>query len=589
MTELKIWAPSATSVAIEIHGKREPMHPDADGHWMLNSDDLTHGTDYAVWLDDQGPFPDPRSAWQPAGVHGPSRWIDHGIFAWSDSNWHAKPFAEAILYELHIGTFTPEGTFAAAISRLDELVELGITHIEIMPVAEFIGTRGWGYDGVDLYAPHHSYGGPDGLKQLIDACHARGVGVVLDVVYNHLGKEGNYVEKFGPYFHALFDTPWGKAVNLDGAQSEHVRRFFIDNALMWLRDYHIDGLRLDAVHTFVDQSHVHFMAQLVDEIKTLGFSLGRNFTLIAESDLNDPKVVKPATEGGWGFDAQGNEDFHHALHTLLTGENFGYYRDFGNVNDLAKVLGENFCIADRYSEHRQRLHGRSAAGIESHRFIAFAQNHDQTGNRATGERIGHLVDSGRVKLAAAVTLLSPFVPMLFQGEEWSASSPFNYFADLLDPVVIDEMRQGRRAEFATSNHDPASIPDPLDEGTFRQSQLNWEERSAKQHHEILEWYKDLIRLRKDEPDFAPGPLDSEGVECDEATGTLSFRRGRYRVVCNFSAQSQQVLCSEQDVLELVMASSSAVELFDVGEVFMPMHSVAVLENVAEMYVSSQGG
>jgi maltooligosyltrehalose trehalohydrolase len=589
MSELKIWAPAAAKVAVELKGSHVPMHADAGGWWTCRDYDLKHGTDYAIWLDGEGPFPDPRSPWQPEGVHGPSRWLDHKQFGWDDSDWQPIPLSEAIIYELHIGTFTPEGTFASAINRLDELLTLGITHIEIMPVAEFAGSRGWGYDGVDLYAPHHSYGGPLGLKQLVNACHQRKLGVILDVVYNHLGAEGNYIEKFAPYFKPDVKTPWGNAVNLDGVGSEFVRRFFIDNALMWLRDYHFDGLRLDATHAFVDQSDKHFLAQLTEEVKTMGFALGRYWFLIAESDLNDPRVVRPVTEGGWGFDAQGNEDFHHAVHTLLTGENSGYYADYGQIADLGKVLCENFCLYDRFSKHRQKMHGHSAKDLEGSRFVAFVQNHDQTGNRSNGERLCHLVTMGQVQLAAAITLLSPFIPMLFQGEEWAASSPFCYFADIAAAEIREAMRKGRLAEFAFTVADPASIPDPLDETTWRRSQLNWEERGAGRYRMILDWYRTLIRLRKQEPDFAAGPLEPAGVEYEEGGSWLSFRRGRFRVVCNFWGESQLVTCCESDILELVVGSDPAVEVTNIGEISMPAHSVAVLENVADKNASVQGG
>jgi maltooligosyltrehalose trehalohydrolase len=423
---------------------------------------------------------------------------------------------------------------------------------------------------------------------LIDACHQRKLGVILDVVYNHLGPEGNYLGKFGPYFHEHSATPWGEAVNLDGNGSEFVRRFFIDNALMWLRDYHCDGLRVDATHAFVDQSPTPFLAQFATEVKALSASLGRQLFLIAESDLNDPRIITSLAEGGWGFDAQGNEDFHHALHTLLTGENFGYYMDYGQVTDLGKVLSENFCLHDRFSKHRQKMYGHSAKGIESSRFIAFAQNHDQIGNRGTGERLSHLVSAGQVKLGAAVTLLAPFIPMLFQGEEWSASTPFYYFADLTDPEIRAAMREGRQAEFALPDGNKNAIPDPLEESTWRRSQLDWDERESGKHHDILAWYCALLRFRKQEPDFAPGSLDLDGIAYEEALGWLSFRRGRYRVICNFSDTPQLVTRWNADLLELVMTSEQGVQILDKG-ISLPGYSVAVLAQLAGRHASVQGG
>jgi maltooligosyltrehalose trehalohydrolase len=338
MAELQIWAPQARKVEADIAGKRTPLQAGDGGWWYVQSDALQHDVDYRLWVDGAGPFPDPRSAHQPQGVEPLSRWVDHSRFAWSDAAWKPTPLREAVIYELHVGTFTREGTFASAIKRLDALVELGITHVELMPIAEFAGARGWGYDGVLLYAPHHAYGGPEGLKTFVDACHRRGLAVLLDVVYNHLGPVGNYLQAFGPYFTDSYRTPWGKAVNLDGAWSHEVRRFFVDNALTWLRDYHIDGLRVDAVHALIDRSAIHFVEQLAGDVKAFGLLLGTEPCVIVESDLNDPRLVRPVAQGGMGVDAQWNEDFHHALHALLTGEQFGYYADFGKLADLAYVL-----------------------------------------------------------------------------------------------------------------------------------------------------------------------------------------------------------------------------------------------------------
>src|SRR3954470_15972322 len=435
---LHVWAPNAERVEGLIGDRRVPLEP-TDGGWWQSDERFTHGTDYAFSLDGGEPRPSPRSRWQPHGIDGPSRIVDPGSFEWHDAGFRAAPLASAVIYELHIGTFTPEGTFEAAISRLEHLVELGVTHVELMPVAEFSGDRGWGYDGVDLYAPHHAYGGPEGLARFVDAAHAKGLAVVMDVVYNHLGPAGNYLREFGPYFTDRYGTPWGMAVNLDGPGSDEVRRFFIDNALMWLRDYHVDSLRLDAVHAIFDMSALHFLEQLGSEVHALAGSLGRNLSVIAESDLNDPRLIRPVEAHGYGLDAQWSDDFHHALHSVLTGEREGYYADFGALEDLAVTLVQGYRYAGDYSRFRQRRHGRPEPGLDGRRLLGYLQNHDQIGNRALGERSPALMSQGRVLIGAAVVLTGPFVPMLFQGEEWAASTPFQYFtihtAPTLAPAV----------------------------------------------------------------------------------------------------------------------------------------------------------
>jgi maltooligosyltrehalose trehalohydrolase len=421
--DFQVWAPKATTVEIALGSMRIPMMPCAGNWWAVDVQAAGPLTEYAFILDGSRPSSDPRSSWQPHGVHGPSQVIDHQAFAWTDERWQPGPLSSAMLYELHIGTFTPAGTFEAAIERLDHVVELGITHVELMPIAEFSGMWGWGYDGADLYAPHHTYGGPEGLKLLVNACHAKGLAVLLDVVYNHIGPAGNYLERCGPYFTNRHHTPWGQVVNLDGPGSDEVRRFFCDNALMWLRDYHLDGLRLDAVHALMDTSAVHFLEQLAAEVQTLEAHLGRHLVLIAESDLNDPRVVRPSEIGGYGLAAQWSDDFHHALHSVLTGERAGYYGDFGAPADLAQALTKAFVYDGRYSTFRQRRHGRPATGLSGYRFLGYLQNHDQIGNRAKGDRSSHLISTGRLEIAAALVLTSPFVPLLFHGEEWGASTP----------------------------------------------------------------------------------------------------------------------------------------------------------------------
>jgi maltooligosyltrehalose trehalohydrolase len=458
--EFKVWAPVARNVEMEALGGRHAMTRDEHGFWRTDLR-LAAGTDYWFRVDGRDPRPDPRSPWQPAGVHGRSRTVDHGAFAWTDAAWQPPALESGVVYEMHVGTFTAEGTFDAAIARLDHVADLGVTHVEIMPVAEFDGARGWGYDGVDLFAPKHSYGGPDGLKRLVDACHARGLAVILDVVYNHLGPAGNYLEEFGPYFTDRYATPWGKAVNLDDAGSDEVRRFILDNALSWLRDYHFDGLRLDAVHALLDRSAVHLLEQLAGEVARLGETLGRRLVVIAESDLNDPRIVRRPSEGGYGMDAQWSDDYHHALHAAVTGEAKGYYNGFGSLRQVAKALTDGFVFDGQYAPSRGRRHGRPLGNVSGHRLLAYVQTHDQVGNRAKGERWSHLASEGAVHAAAALTLTAPYVPLLFQGEEWATAAPFQYFTDH-GPELGRAVTEGRQREFADFGWDPGDVPDPHD-------------------------------------------------------------------------------------------------------------------------------
>jgi maltooligosyltrehalose trehalohydrolase len=571
----QLWAPKVTSVEIAIGGERIPMSTRVDGWWTVEVASAGPSTDYAFILDDCQPLPDPRSSWQPHGVHGASRLLDHQAFAWTDARWQPGPLASAVLYELHIGTFTPAGTFEAAIERLEHLVALGITHVELMPVAEFPGSRGWGYDGVDLYAPHHCYGGPEGLKRLVDAAHSKGLAVILDVVYNHLGPAGNYLERFGPYFTTRHQTPWGAAVNLDGPGSDGVRRFFCDNALMWLRDYHLDGLRLDAVHALVDTSAVHFLEQLAAEVHALEAQLGRHVVLIAESDLNDPRVVRPPESGGYGLEAQWSDDFHHALHTVLTGERAGYYADFGSLADLAKAFTGPFVYDGRYSRFRDRRHGRPATGLSGHRFLGYLQNHDQVGNRARGERSSHLISPGRLKIAAALVLTSPFVPLVFQGEEWGASAPFQYFTDHDDPALGRAVREGRRTEFAAFGWAPEEIPDPQDPTTFARSQLDWGEREREPHVGLFAWHRRLIRLRRLMPTLADGRMDQMCVHYDEDARWLTLERGPVTVMCNLAAQTQTVPLQQWRPAHVLLASEAGMTVGATG-VVLPPEAVVIL-------------
>jgi maltooligosyltrehalose trehalohydrolase len=551
------------------------MREDGGGWWVDSETALKAGTDYAFEIDGEGPFPDPRSAWQPAGPHQASRVVDHSLFEWSDLHWQARPLSSAVLYELHLGTFTTEGTFDGAIRRLDHLVQLGVTHVEIMPVAEFQGEYGWGYDGVSLYAPHHAYGGPEGMKRFVDACHARGLGVILDVVYNHLGPSGNYLPRFGPYFSQRHHTPWGPGVNFDGPLSYEVRRFFIDNALMWLRDYHVDGLRLDAVHAIVDLSAVHILEQLANEVDALQAELGRHFVLIAESDLNDPRIVRSTDVGGYGLDAQWCDDVHHALHTVLTGERKGYYADFGSLEHLATALKQPYVYAGTHSAVRERNHGRPPVGLNGHQFVTFLQNHDQLGNRARGDRIGHLAGQERTKVGAALILLSPYIPMLFQGEEWAATSPFQYFVDFHnEPQLAEAVRIGRTHEFGGFGWRPEDVPDPTAGSTLANSRLKWDEIEQPAHREMLEWYRSLISLRRRTPEFTSGRLDRVDVRFDPEQAWLVVDRDGIVIACNLSAAGRTIPLAGVD-RPVLLTSKPDVRLDDDG-FFVPGDCVAVL-------------
>jgi len=545
------------------------------GWWMLDSPLAGHGSDYAFVLDGSGPLPDPRSPWQPYGVHGFSRMLDHSLFSWTDDRWQAPPLSSAVIYELHTGTFSPQGTFQGVAQKLDHLVDLGITHIELMPVNSFSGTHGWGYDGVGLFAPHEPYGGPAGLKELVDECHARGIAVILDVVYNHLGPEGNYLDRFGPYFTNRYSSPWGNAVNLDGPGSDEVRRFFIENALMWLKDYHMDVLRLDAVHAIIDTSSVHFLEELSQEVEMLQARTGRHLALIAESNLNNPRIVQPREIGGYGIDAQWNDDFHHALHTVLTGEKNGYYGDFGTLSDLAQAMEEIFVYSGRYSAFRGRKHGRPVRGVSGNKFLAYLQNHDQIGNRARGERLNHLVDTGRFMLGSALVFASACIPMIFQGEEWAASSPFQYFTDHQDEELGKAVVTGRREEFAAFGWDPGDIPDPQDPATFERSKPLWEELEHEPHTSVLAWYKGLIRLRRELPVLKDGSLSQILISYHEEEQWLAMNRGPVMVVCNFSRHSRRIGIYDGQKREVLLTSRSGV-VYREDSITLPGETAAIL-------------
>ncbi|GAA4595728.1 malto-oligosyltrehalose trehalohydrolase [Planotetraspora phitsanulokensis] len=564
----EVWAPQAARVEVESGGTRHEMSPGGGGWWTAAGDE--HGTDYAFYVDGGGPYPDPRTRRQPYGVEGPSRVCDHARFTWGDQDWRGRDLRGSVIYELHVGTFTPEGTFRGVIGKLDHLVSLGVDFIELMPVPPVPGRRNWGYDGVDLYAVNEEYGGPDGLKMLVDACHRAGLGVILDVVYNHLGPSGNYLAKFGPYFHDFKGSYWGDAVNLDGPGSDEVRRYFIENALQWLGDYHIDGLRLDAVHALHDSRATHFLEELTAEVEALSTSLGRPLTLIAESDLNDPRLVAPRESGGFGLDATWNDDVHHALHSAVTGETQAYYADFGSLSALAKVLTRGYFHDGTYSSFRGRSHGRSAAGVPGYRFVCCVQNHDQIGNRPLGDRM----EPEQLWLAAGLLLSSPFTPMLFMGEEWGAGTPFYFFTDHFEPSLAENEGERRRIEFEKFGYD-WKAPDPQEESTFLRSKLDWDEPSEDGAVSLLGWYRDLIALRKTYPELADPRLDRVKVRHDEDRHFLVMERGSLRVLANFGGLPVPVRLSP-GAKRILLASDEAIRLME-GDVYLPAQSLAIVQ------------
>ena len=494
---------------------------DGDYHEAI-VEGVSPGTLYRFRLQGDQERPDPASRFQPDGVHGPSAVVD-ASFSWNDANWRGIALEDFIVYELHVGAFTPAGTFEAVIPFLDYLLELGITAIELMPVAQFPGSRNWGYDGVYPFAPQNTYGGPGGLKKLVDACHRRGIAVVLDVVYNHLGPEGNYLGDFAPYFTDRYKSPWGPALNFDGPYSDEVRQYFIQNALYWLVDFHIDALRLDAVHAILDRSPITFLEELAGAVKGEASRLGRQMFLIAESADNDARLLRAAEHGGYGLDGQWNDDFHHALRALLTGERAGYYRDYGDFAQLVKAYREGFVYSGEYSPFRKRRHGSSSRDIPARKFIVFAQNHDQVGNRMRGDRLSEAATFDKLKLAAALVILAPFIPLLFMGEEYGETAPFAYFVSHSDPNLIEDVRRGRRAEFASFKWQ-GELPDPQDETTFSNAKLNHALRDGAGHKVLLEFYRQLIALRKSLAALARSGKDSMEVRDFPEAKTLAVER-----------------------------------------------------------------
>ena len=555
MREFAVWAPKPEKVRLDLEGEVYPMTRGRDGWWRANVDAAPDAR-YGYLLDDDPKvLPDPRSPRQPDGVHGRSQLWEPAPQAWTDGGWTGRCVQGAVIYELHIGTFTPAGTFDSAIEKLDYLVDLGVDFVEVMPVNAFSGTHGWGYDGVLWYAVHEPYGGPDGLVRFVDACHRRGLGVLIDAVFNHLGPSGNYLPRFGPYLSSA-SNPWGEGINIADAQSDEVRRYIIDCALRWMRGFHADGLRLDAVHALVDTTAIPILEELSAETDSLAEQLGRPLSLIAESDLNDPRMITPRRDGGYGMTAQWDDDIHHAIHTAVSGERQGYYADFGSLATLAKTLRNGFFHAATYSSFRNRRHGRPLdttefSGIPASRLLAYTCTHDQVGNRALGDRPSQNLTYGQLAVKAALVLGSPYTAMLFMGEEWGASTPFQFFSSHPEPELARSTAQGRKKEFADHGWDADEIPDPQDPQTFQRSKLDWTEPDAGEHARLRRVYQDLIALRRSETDLADPWLDHLIVDYDEEKRWIVMRRGRLAVACNLAAEpaavpftGELVLCSD---------------------------------------------
>ena len=553
--QIRIWAPQAENVVLKLPDQLLPLQKETLGYWALQTDNLPAGTPYQLIINEHTVLPDPASLLQPDGVHGVSETFDLNAFVWTDKSWTNPDLKTYIIYELHTGTFTPQGTFEGIISKLDELVELGITAIELMPAGQFPGERNWGYDGVFPFAVQYSYGGAAGLQQLVNAFHAKGLAVILDVVYNHLGPEGNYFSAWGPYFTDKYHTPWGSAINFDDAWSDGVRHYFIENVLMWFRDFHIDALRLDAVHAIKDFGVKHVLQQITEEVNGLMQLTGKTFYLIAESDLNDSKYISPLTAKGYGMNAQWIDEFHHALRVTAGEPAKGYYSDFNGISYLAKAYRDAYVYDGIYSAHRKKIFGGNAAGHAGEQFIVFSQNHDQIGNRMLGERSSTLVSYEMTKLLAGAVLCSPFIPLLFMGEEWGETNPFLFFISHSDPELIEAVRKGRKAEFKDF-HTQTESPDPQATHTFLKSKLQWELREAEGHAELLSWYKTLIALRKSWAPLNNGNRDQLIVSSDEISQCLLLHRWEQQqhVVClmNFSDTVQELVIAE---LQPVMAGA----------------------------------
>jgi maltooligosyltrehalose trehalohydrolase len=541
--EFLLWAANARTVSLHLlhSGELLTMTPLSRGYFRRTVENLEPGTRYLFQLDGARELPDPASRFQPEGVHGPSEVVDLNQFQWTDQAWQGRTLERSIFYEIHVGTYTAQGTFDALIPHIPELVELGITTVELMPVAQFPGSRNWGYDGVYPFAPQNSYGGPEPLQRFVNAAHEHGLSVALDVVYNHLGPEGNYLNAYGPYFTDRYRTPWGQALNFDGAGSDEVRRFFIENALYWLENYHFDALRLDAVHGIFDFSARHFLTEIKSAVGDLSKRLGRMIHCIAESDLNDSRLLLNHEQGGYDLDAQWSDDFHHSVHRLLTGEDRGYYADFEGIAPLAATLRDGWYYKGQYSHYRQRHHGNSPRGIAASQVVVCTQNHDQVGNRAAGERLSSLVNFESLKLAAGITLLSPFVPLLFMGEEYGETAPFQYFTSHGDPELVEAVRRGRREEFAAFGWEAEkAVPDPQDESTFLRSKPDHSRKSEEPHRTLLRLYQNLIRTRREYDLGDPAPRSVREIGDSALLVLRQAERSQQLMIFNFGKSPMPV-------------------------------------------------
>ncbi|MFW7381153.1 MAG: malto-oligosyltrehalose trehalohydrolase [Oligoflexus sp.] len=579
--EFSVWSPQCKSMKLIISQDGSTQEFSLN----KNSDDMwTHSvqisTDkpcfYQYRIDDDQIVPDPCSHFQPQGIDGPSELIDHSSFSWNDQNFTPPPWQKAIIYELHVGTFTAGGQFVDIINKLDYLLELGVTHIELMPVTTFSGNYGWGYDSVFPFSPHAAYGRPEELKKLVDTCHQKGLAVILDVIYNHFGPNGNYFGSFAPYHTHRYQTPWGDAINYDDDYSDQVRQMVIKNVDMWLSDYHFDGLRLDAIHAIFDQSATHILEEINQHVKILDQKLNKTHFMIAESDLNDPKVIRPLEDWGYGFQAQWSDDYHHAIHSYLTGEQTGYYADFGRLSDISKALQKGFIYDGNHAKSRKRKHGRALHNCSPRQLITCIQNHDQVGNRARGERLSQILTPDQLKLAAGLNLLAPTTPLLFQGEEWGASSPFLYFTNHQDPELATAVREGRIREFVSFGWKKEDIPDPQEALNFDLSKLQWEEKEWDDHHEILSWYKKLLKLRKQYLDGESFQfLSAKNITVLEEEKIFLMQNQSLSIVFNFADQAQTFDFKLPIKTEKILASSrSGVELKKDG-IYMPAFSVGI--------------
>jgi len=577
MTEFRVWAPKPALVRLDVDGAVHPMARSDDGWWHANVDAPPQAR-YGYLLDDDPTvLPDPRSPRQPDGVHARSQLWDPAGATWTDGDWPGRSIegaAGAVIYELHVGTFTGAGTFDSAVEKLDYLVDLGIDFVELMPVNSFSGTHGWGYDGVLWYSVHEPYGGPDGLVRFVDACHARGLGVLIDAVFNHFGPSGNYLPRFGPYLSSA-SNQWGEGINIADADSDEVRRYIIGCALRWMRDFHADGLRLDAVHALVDTTAISILEELATETDWLASQLGRPLSLIAESDLNDPRLITPRDRNGYGLTAQWSDDIHHAIHTAVSGERQGYYADFGSLATLAETLRHGYFHAGTYSSFRHRRHGRpldttEKSGTPATRLVAYTCTHDQVGNRALGDRPSQNLTEGQLAVKAAVVLGSPYTAMLFMGEEWAASTPFQFFSSHPEPELALATVEGRKAEFADHGWNADDIPDPQDPQTFLRSKLNWDESGAGEHARLRRVYRDLIALRHNDADMSDPWLEHLTVDYDEDERWITVHRGGLRIACNLGAEPVTVPVAG----EVVLAWGDP--KVDTDSTRLPAHSFAIL-------------